>query len=329
MTAAAVFAVLAAVPASASAADEVLATTAKATGVEAFRGHVVWSMWDPAIRAYRLTEYHKGTITTLSHVPPSPVPFDVDLGPDPFGGTMAVYSRCEKPVLSPWALTGRRGCDIYYARLSAPTQVKLRSADSPADESSPTVWKGRIAFARTYPGHGKPPRRFLYWRRFDGKGPSHRLKRGPTVDRETVPDQLDMRGRRVTYVWNFEFGEQLRLARTGGGGRRLVSIPGSGAAANSLSAQGPTLGRRGGVHWMLAIGGDDPVYSEFRWVDLAGRHQQRATTRIDGVSDLVATTGFARDGAVSSYVREVSLDRFEIHRTTGLTYEHAPPIELE
>ena len=328
MTAAAAVAVLAAAPAAASADDQVLAATAKPTGVEAFRGHVVWSAWDPEIGAYRLTEYRRGTIQPLRRVPPSPVPFDVDLGQDPFGGTMAVFSRCAKPALSPWALNGRRGCDLYYARLSAPSQVTLRRANSPADESSPTVWKGRLAFARTYPGHGGPPRRFLYWRRFNGSGPSHRLRRGP-LHEEAVPEQLDMRGTRVTYVWQYEFGSELRIAGTGGGGHRLIRVPGSGAAANELDAQGPTLGPRG-VHWMLSVGGSDPVYSEFRWSALSGDRQRRATTRVDAdPARKRATEGFAQDGGVSYYVRAAAADRFEIHRVTGLQYEPAPPIELD
>ena len=323
----AVTAVLAAVPAAAAAADEVIATTAKATGVDAYRGHVVWSAWDPAISAYRLTEYHDGTIRPLTGVPPSPVPFDVDLGPDPFGGTVAVFSRCKKPPVSPWALNGRRGCDLYYARLSAPSQVTLRRANSPADESSPTVWKGRIAFARTYRGHGGQRRRGLYWRSFSGGGPSHRLRRGPVGD-GAVAEQLDMRGTRVSYVWQYEFGAQLRLADTAGGGRALVRVPGSGAAPHDRFAQGPTLARRG-VFWMLAVTGSEPVFSEFRWVALGGR-QQRATTRVTaGPSLQRATEGFAQDGAASYYVRAVAADRFEIHRVTGLAWEPAPPIELD
>jgi hypothetical protein len=328
MAGAAVTAALAAVPAAAAAADEVIATTAKATGVEAYRGHVVWSAWDPAISAYRLTEYHDGMIQPLNRVPPSAVPFDVDLGPDPFGGTMAVFSRCKKPPLSLWALNGRRGCDLYYARLSAGSQVTLRRANSPADESSPTVWNGRIAFARTYSGHGGPPRRFLYWRSFTGSGPSHRLRRGPVGD-GAVPEQLDMRGTRVTYVWQYEFGAQLRLADTGGGGRALVRVPGSGAAAHDLVTQGPTLAPRG-VYWMLAVTDGEPVSSEFRWAGLGGRSQQRATTGVTADPGLErATEGFAQDGGASYYVRAVAADRFEIHRVTGLAWEPAPPIELD
>jgi hypothetical protein len=189
----------------------------------------------------------------------------------------------------------------------------------------PTVWRGRIAFTRTY----RPARRVLYWRAFEGEGASRRLRGGPVGD-GAVAEQLDMRGRRVTYVWQHEFGGELRLAGTGGDGRRLVRIPGSGAAADTPVAQGPTLTGGSGVSWMLSVGGDAPVFSEFRRVDLAGRHQRRATTRVDAdPARPRATEGFAQAGGVAWYVKAVAAGRYEVHRVTGLTYEPAPPIELD
>src|SRR4051794_180499 len=83
-------------PAPASAADQVIATVARPTGVDARAGHAVWSAWDPAVHGYRLVEYSHGRLRTLG-TPPNRVPFDVDLGADPFGGTMAVFSRCTRP----------------------------------------------------------------------------------------------------------------------------------------------------------------------------------------------------------------------------------------
>jgi hypothetical protein len=38
-----------------------------------------------------------------------------------------------------------------------------------------------------------------------------------------------------------------------------VRIPGSGAAANRLEAQGPTIASGGEVYWALAVGSDAPV----------------------------------------------------------------------
>ena len=308
----------------ANADDKVVATVAKPTTVSAARGHAAWSAWDPAVNGYRLMHYQRnGDVAQLRRIAPNPVPFDIDLGKDPFGGAIGVFSRCARPPLSTFDLDGRRGCDIYRVRMTTGAgQVKQRNANGPADEYWPTVWDGRIAFTRTYKPRGHRNRRYVYWRSFDGNGPSHKLRRGPE---DGVPEQLDMRGRNVTYLWQFEFGAQVRWADTAGGGRALVRIPGSGAAARDLIGQGPTLGG-GFVHWGLAS--NDPVVSEIRRTDLGTRDQERATTPIPGTSGL-ATRGFSYDGDIAWYVKEVDADTFEIHRVTGLKYEPAPPLDID
>jgi hypothetical protein len=49
-------AALALTPASAGAEDTAVATVARATPVDVYGGHAVWSSWDAAAGAYRLTE---------------------------------------------------------------------------------------------------------------------------------------------------------------------------------------------------------------------------------------------------------------------------------
>jgi hypothetical protein len=240
-----------------------------------------------------------------------------------------VFSRCARPPADTWALDGRRGCDLYRARVTGTGQIKMRGTNSPADEYWPTIWGDRIAFTRTYRPRGGQTRRYVYWRSLTGGGPTHRLRRGSTKEGDAVPEQLDMRGRRVTFVWRHEFGAELRIAGTRGGGRTLVRVPGSGAAANQLAAQGPSL-RGDAVYWALSVGGDAPVFSEIRRVAIATRRQQRATTRIEAdPSRPRATEGFAQDGSRSWYVRAAAANAYEIHLATGLRYEPAPPIALE
>jgi hypothetical protein len=306
----------------AQAADEVVATVAKPTTISASRGHAVWSAWDPAVHGYRLMQYRRNGGVARFRIPPNPVPFDIDLGKDPFGGTMGVFSRCDRPPVSTFALNGRRGCDIYRIRLGGAGQVKQRNASGPADEYWPTVWNGRIAFTRTYTKRGSRNRRYVYWRSFRGSGPSHRLRRGPA---DGVPEQLDMRGKTVTFLWTFEFGAQVRVADTGGGGRAVVRVPGSGAAARDLIAECPTLDG-GFVHW--AVASNDPIVSEIRRTDLGDGDQERATSRITAASGL-ATRGFSFDGGVAWYVKTVNDHTFEIHRVTGLRYEPAPPLDID
>jgi hypothetical protein len=307
-------AALALTPASAGAKDTAVATVARSTSVDVYGGHAVWSTWDAAAGAYRLTEYAGGRARTLP-VAPNAVPFDADVGPDASGRPAIVYSRCRRAPLSPWALDGRRGCDLYAFRSGR--EVRLARADSAADEYFPALWRGRLAFTRTY----RDGQRLLYWRALGHPGPSHRLRGGPTAE-PAVPADLDLRFGTVAFVWRYEFGAELRVATTSGEGRRLVRIPGSGAAANQLAAEGPSIAG-GSVYWMLAVSGDEPAWSRIRRVRLAAGRQQQSDTRIDR-----ASAGFAHDRSASWYVSQAGADVFEIHRATGLRYERADPIAL-
>lgn len=317
-----VTAALAVLPAAtASAADTTVATVSRATPVDVYGGHAVWSTWDGS--AYRLTDYSGGQARTLP-VAGSAAPLDVDVGSDARGKPLAVYARCRRAPNAPWGLDGRRGCDLYGFRFASGREFRITRANTGADEYYPAVWRGRIAFTRSY----RDGRRALYWRKLGRGGASHRLRGGPTVE-EAVPSDLDMRFGTVAFVWRYEFGAELRLATTTGKGRRLVRIPGSGAAANQLAAQGPSIAG-GSVYWMLSVGGDAPVWSRIRRVRIASGRQQQATTRIDAdASRPRATEGFGHDRSASWYVRDAGPDRFEIHRATGLRYEAAEPIVLE
>jgi hypothetical protein len=305
-------AALAAAPAHAS--DTVVATVAKSTTIDAYGGRAVWSTWDPAISAYRLTVYNAGRIRTLP-VPPNVEPFEVDLGPGPRGGTVAIYTRCRLAVDIAVDREGRRGCDLYLYRFTTGRETKLTRPSTSVDEHWPTIWGKRIAFVRVT----SFSRRAMYW----GTARFHRLHDGPLEG--GFPEQLDMRGGRVAFVWQYEWGADLSLSTTAGRGRLLVRMPGSGAEVFDLTAQGPTVGRRS-VHWALSIGQATPVFSELRQVALKTLKEQRATVRIDAPSTVNrATAGFAQDRGTSWYVRVPATDRFEIHMARGLTYKPAPP----
>lgn len=302
----------------ARAADTVVATVAKTTTIDAFRGRAIWSTWDATAGAYRLTVDNGGHVRTLP-VAPSPSPFQADLGPGPNGGTVAIYSRCRKPVT--FTNAGKRGCDLYRYRFATGHETKLRALDSTFDEEWPTVWGHRIAFVRTYPG-GAVARHRMFWR---AAGHTHRLHDGPHDEGIGLPSELDMRGGRVAFVWQYEWGADLALSTLSGHDRLLVRMPGSGAEVFDLTAQGPTVGRHT-VHWALSIGEDAPVFSELRQVDVESLRERRATTRIHAPPSVNrATAGFAQDRGTSWYVKAPADGVFEIHRATGLDYEHAPP----
>jgi hypothetical protein len=325
MKIAALVTLLLASAAPAQAADTIVTTVARPTPVDAYGGRAVWSAWDPAIGAYRLTADNRGRIRTLP-VAPSPTKFDVDLGPGPHGGTIAIYSRCTHDVLGTSQLDGHQGCDLYAYRFATGRETKLADASTRADEYAPTAWGRRIAFTRTSDAGGRFPRRRMYWRALTGNGPAHRLQGNPKDIGSGFPEELDMRGRRVAFVWQYEWGADLCLSTVGGRGRLLLRMPGSGAEVFDLTAQGPTVGRRD-VHWALSVGEAFPTFSEIRRVALSTLKEERATKRIDTASTKVsrATSGFAQDGGVSWYVKVPSQDSYEIHRASGLTYEPAPP----
>jgi hypothetical protein len=319
---AAALALLLAAPARAD--DHVVATVAKPTTIDAYGGRAVWSAWDESAHAYRLTEYTADHGVRTLPLRPRAAPFDVDLGPDARGGTLAVYSRCAKTPVSTWSLDGRHGCDLFAYGFGPRGEFRVPNANSSADEYWPTVWRSRIAFTRTYRPKQHRSRRFLYWRGFNGTAASHRLDRGPT-DRAAVPERLDLRSRRVAFDWAYEYGSELRLDTTTGHEHRLVRLPGSGAAVEDLFVQGPTV-VGDDVFWGLAVGGDVPVYSEVRRHDLGSGRDTRATMTIRTADDRPkATTGFAQDGGVSWYVRDAGSGSYEIHRADGLAYEPAPP----
>jgi hypothetical protein len=313
----------------AQAADTTVATVVKPTKVDAYGGRAVWSAWDPAAGAYRLTERSAGAVRAVP-VAPGKVPFDVDLGPGPHGGTIAVYTRCSHPTAFVVSLNGRKGCDLYAYRFSTRKEVALTRANSPgADEYWPTVWGGRLAFTRTYRPKGGLPRRFVYWRSLNGGGASHRMRPArPRLEYDPA-QELDMRGDRVAFDAVHENGHSLWVTTIGGGARRLVRTPGSGAETHHLGVQGPTLAG-GLVHWGFTRTQEPPVFTELRTVDITTRRNRRATTRVDGDAALIqpATTGVAYDNGAVWYVRTVADDAYEVHVATGLTYEPVAPPHL-
>src|SRR6187401_2585675 len=139
-------------PAADAAADNVIATVTRPTPVSAHAGRIVWSAFDPSQNAYFLTQ-RVGGVTSRVPVRPRAVPFDVDLGPDAGGETVAAYSRCSKDPrardprignaiaeLPDWA--SGRGCDLYRFDFATGRETRIATANSPSSsEFLPSVWK--------------------------------------------------------------------------------------------------------------------------------------------------------------------------------------------
>ena len=204
--------------AGAALADVTVATVANPTPVSFYAGRLAWSAFDPAHNGYVLMT-HAGGITSPVAVRPRGVPFDVDLGPDEQGDTVAVYSRCGQEPKS----TGRtgipswrtgRGCDIFKFTFATGRETRIASANGArSSEFLPSIWDTRLAFARVYERRkGKAgDRAYLYARR--GRGgqfapvaarpalvrglcvfPQAGGGPGVGVDVEVGPTALDLRG---------------------------------------------------------------------------------------------------------------------------------------
>jgi hypothetical protein len=198
-------------------ADTPIATTAAPTSVSAHGGRLVWSAYDPVARRYSLITRFGGVISSVP-IEPRNVPFDVDLGPNADGSTVAVYSRCS---LEPAPPDPPRGCDVYEFDFASNRERKVTLVSrSNSSELFPSVSGTRIAFAR------------LLERRLRSKGPylyvastrSKRVWRVPggttrgcfesargricqTFRRRAVTG-LDLSGRRLGFAWQYQgFGE--------------------------------------------------------------------------------------------------------------------------
>src|SRR4051812_2454787 len=210
-----------AVPASASAADQVVATVDAPTHVSGYAGALAWSARDPATGRFALMYTDPAYPAAALPVAQRSVPFDADLGPGPDGTPWIVYSRCatEPPLSTPLSTstvyTQGRGCGLYRFDVTSGEEKAIGPAPKRASDVLPSVWKGRIAFARVYDARRAYP--YLYEGQLGSRHP-HRLPDGPRRgcttnpgtrrvcgDRtRSLPTALDMRGRKVALAWEYK-----------------------------------------------------------------------------------------------------------------------------
>jgi hypothetical protein len=115
-------------------ADTVVARVSRPSAIRTYAGIQVFSAFDGT--AYHLAIRRNGMVEQPP-VAPSRTPFDVDIGPDRTGRPELIYSRCDSD------------CDLFVFSLAAAGRERaLRTVNTSADEVAPTLWKGRVAFAR-------------------------------------------------------------------------------------------------------------------------------------------------------------------------------------
>jgi len=244
-------------PASSS-ADDAVTDLVRDTTISAYAGALAWSSYDEKSSAYALVIRQDG-MTAPARVAAASQPFDVSLGPDGKGRTVALYTRC--------AAKNRR-CDIYRYDLRARTERKLASVSSPSlDEAWPAQWRGRIAFvrrARTHVvdgyDHRPDPRGrgpvmdcdIPYVKTLASRAPSRRLDRSQCGETTGVAIRRDT----IVVVTDINQGgagseSQVRSLRARGGAARILARATGGEGGYSpfvtpsLSASAVWLARTG------------------------------------------------------------------------------------
>jgi hypothetical protein len=248
---------LAAAAAAPAAADEEIATLTDPTAVDAYAGRLVWSEPDAATGRYRLmTRAGSGPVEPVA-VPERSEPFDVDLGPDAAGRTVAVYSRCGG------------GCDLYRYDFATGHERRLARPSTAGRESLPALWGGRVAFVRSVRGRDR-----LYVQGLAG-GPAREVRGG----RGTY-DEIDLRGERVAFVRDRttrggDRTEYTLLVGRGGRTARLVDRAASGLLS-SVAIRKPRFAGGALVYALVRFGA---AGNRFLRYDLATRRTTEALGR--------------------------------------------------
>jgi hypothetical protein len=200
-----------------------IATVAAQTPISAGDGWLVWSVSSHG--GWILDAYHDGEVEALP-VKPRPEPFDVNIGTNSSRAPVATFSRCRQTPkmyavgaqqaggLLTKPSTGA-GCHIYEFNLQTGRERAV-AIPHPAgtSDTTPSMWHGNIAFARTEPTHPKISEVVLY----SSNGNKHELI---TLHHGAVPSPcpkktcgdrtilgevqaLDFDAQAVAFVWQIE-----------------------------------------------------------------------------------------------------------------------------
>ncbi len=278
----------------AHAAETVVGHLLRPSTIRAYAGTQVFSSFDG--RAYRLAVRRAGRVETLP-VASSRAPFDVDIGPDGQGRPELIYTRCrvEQGAVDV-GTNDSRGCDLVVLPLVAGgVERPVRNANTADDnEFAPTLWKGRIAFARRVRGRDRPvvltkalgaPR----------SRPSERLPGVPGRSSSRGVLELDLHGDRLAQLLRFGRESEVRLVDLSDHGVRRLSRVGVGEGGEFFAG----IGFAGGhLAWALnCLVSCEPLD--------AGIYRYDVSTPALARADLPATPGgavvglalFAADGA--------------------------------
>jgi hypothetical protein len=269
----------------ASADDSVVAHLLRPSTIRDYAGIQVFSAFEGG--AYHLAIRRGGKVELLP-VAPSQAPFAADIGPDRKGRPQLIYERCK---------TDGRGCDLFVFSLAdGATERPVSGANTSADELAPTIWKGRIAFARELKGR---LRAFVYTRMLAAprSRPSERLPAIPRRRREErnkpgVVVELELSGEDLAQIVDLTFSTEVRLVHISDHGSRLLDRAGVGEAGQHFSGIGFA---RGYLAWAFggAVGELAGIY-RYR-LSSGGLSHSRFPQIVD--YDVAGLALFAPDGA--------------------------------
>lgn len=273
---------VAAAPGVASAQEQ---RTTRPTPVAAHGAVVAWSAAEGT--RFRLVTRTGGGPVVVAPILPRSVPFDVDLGPSADGtGVDAVFSRCRREAAGvggflPHDYDEGSVCDLFRLDLDTGRERRIVSTAAPgADETWPTIWRGTVAFSRTY--GRRPDLPYVYVQRPGQRsvrlpgGPRNVCSGGSCTDRSrNRPYALELRGERLAFGWAFAGrGEglttELRLdsTRRRGPHARLARAEGGGLTGHAIGW--PAFDGADGLYASEACFGEQSGCApELRRVDLA------------------------------------------------------------
>jgi hypothetical protein len=287
---------VAAAPAGAAEPDTVVDHLRRPTAIRDYAGVQVLSVFEGG--AYHLAVRRAGRIEQLP-VAPSTALFDVDIGPDRNGRPALVYTRCTRERE---AEIGNRstGCDLVLLSLAGGRERRVRSANTSANEYAPTLWRGRIAFARSTKGRGDP----VVYVTEPGAPRGRSARRVPGVPRRergsAATDghvlELELHGDRLAEVLELDAGGLLAEVRLVGIARRtsreLLRV-GTGEGGQYFAGVGFAAGY---VHWAYSwvAGGGELIPGLFRSRLLSGELTRADYPRLVG-GQIVGVAPFAAD----------------------------------
>jgi hypothetical protein len=242
-------------PSSAAAADRVIATVDAPTHLSGYAGGIVWSSRDPATGRFALMYMDAARPAAALQVPQRSVPFDADIGPGPDGTPWIVYSRCETepplttPLSTSTVYTQGRRCRLYRFDLAGGQERRIGPSPVAGSDVLPSIWKGRIAFARVFDRRRSFP--YVYATRIAGSSAT-RLPAGPRRGcaitnpgrppvcgdrRQSRPTALDLRGTRLALAWEYKGtldapASEIRLIDVGKRSSRVVDRVRGGGLTN-------------------------------------------------------------------------------------------------